>query len=300
MNRNSKNIITRAIKSYRTWLEKNRDQSIEFAPVYIKKSFDLDDFGAIKTLPISLSDLANVFGSQGCLDILDEKPAGWQFVGRSLAYHEWAIRLCAEAFFRQAFLGKFRDVVNLTAQLSTIANMLCSAIVRNRSKSQLELTQTMLRAFTVPDAVSDVFWRVSRFEPFVLQLLHKVYGQHLPNRLEAMDMRVFGPVLQHWDEPTELSAAIVRVCDYHCRNIFDRGRKDRPPEFMDSPFALIPFEVLAIYKLRDSMGLETPAVEHPILMTPLAKVDCPSLEFAGDELTDRVQRLFNNFFATDM
>jgi hypothetical protein len=58
------------------------------------------------------------------------------------------------------------------------------------------------------------------------------------------------------------------MCDYHCENMEDTGNNDDwDPEFDHAPFDLIPWEILAIYQVRNRLGLTAPEVKHPLLIT---------------------------------
>lgn len=58
--------------------------------------------------------------------------------------------------------------------------------------------------------------------------------------------------------------------------------------FMFSPYIVLPVEVLAWSKKREQVGLPVPALDHPLLGTPIAKTPLPKIELApkGHELLE--------------
>jgi hypothetical protein len=75
-------------------------------------------------------------------------------------------------------------------------------------------------------------------------------------------------VFDNWKRTESLSAAIDTACEYHAdhaerRHLFD--------EFT-VPFDLFPAELLALFRVRQALGLPTPEVHHPVLATMLSEV----------------------------
>lgn len=89
----------------------------------------------------------------------------------------------------------------------------------------------------------------------------------------AFDEPVFNALIADWREPDPVSIApvVLAACDrhtHHCRYDNSRG------EFYDfgHPFFYRPFEILALYRLRDGLGLANPEVDHVLLRTPLGRL----------------------------
>jgi hypothetical protein len=58
-------------------------------------------------------------------------------------------------------------------------------------------------------------------------------------------------------------------------------------EFSGFPESVFPAEILAVYRVRQDLGLPTPKVRHPLLETPLGRVPSP-LPRVPDDVLDRV------------
>jgi hypothetical protein len=79
----------------------------------------------------------------------------------------------------------------------------------------------------------------------------------------------FGPyygIFAAWGNATKMADAIHSVCNYHVERIMTDG------EFEQNPHDIFPSEILALYRMREKLGLETPWVNHPLLDTPFTQV----------------------------
>jgi hypothetical protein len=94
-------------------------------------------------------------------------------------------------------------------------------------------------------------------EAFIINLCHQ--WKHGRPVLEANS--AFDAVFDAWNQPKKLASAIQGVCNYHCAHCRSNGRRT----FCYHPYTVIPAEVLAVYRVRDSLGLATPQVNHPLL-----------------------------------
>jgi hypothetical protein len=128
----------------------------------------------------------------------------------------------------------------------------------------------------------------------MLRLSNKIYGDALPNGVHEHDLGAYAGILSNWDIPEALAEPLVTACDYHCENL--RERNDNLAEFDEPPFDLYPVEILAIYKVREGLGLETPKIDHPLMSTPLASLASRDVTPIDDPIIRRVERLYNNFF----
>ncbi|MCE5266358.1 MAG: hypothetical protein LLG00_00535 [Planctomycetaceae bacterium] len=165
----------------------------------------------------------------------------------------------------------------------------------NEDKSKLPITLNVLQTMaSVPGAVVEEYWKRRVFEPFVLLLHAKREPIDLPEDLVQRDLGPYAGVLECWDWPERVPAAIAEVCDYHCEKMFER-RNDWGPEFIDAPFDLVPVEVLAIFAVRRCLGLPPVTVNHPLLETPLANV-VPDPTFDIDDTLRYVENVYSDVF----
>lgn len=104
--------------------------------------------------------------------------------------------------------------------------------------------------------------------------------------LNDLDLKGYRAIFDHWDNTVGLASALTEAADYHVRNITTRQRKGIA-EFGRRPEDIFPAEILAVYRVREWLGLPTPPIDHPLLQTPVARVPA-SLPPVHDEILDRV------------
>ena len=118
--------------------------------------------------------------------------------------------------------------------------------------------------------------------------LIRLYARWLGREEEFGDwddyMRPYAKVFHAWKQPKALARAIAAICDYHCAN----GKPMGPGVFWKHPHTLIPFEVAALVRVREVLGLTTPRVDHPLLATPLAQIPRPMPKLPPDPLLENV------------
>jgi hypothetical protein len=99
------------------------------------------------------------------------------------------------------------------------------------------------------------------------------------------NIEAYREILDSWHSGGEgLKSGLLSACDYHIQRI--DGNKD-DHEFYDEVFAAFPIEILAIQQIRKRLGMETPAVDHPLMQTPIARPPDEIL-FVSDELLDAI------------
>lgn len=57
--------------------------------------------------------------------------------------------------------------------------------------------------------------------------------------------------------------------------------------FVFEPFNILPVEIMAVYRVRRELGLETPIVDHPLIQSPLFSPP-PLTDPPADPLLERV------------
>src|SRR6185295_6783135 len=89
----------------------------------------------------------------------------------------------------------------------------------------------------------------------------------------AHDEPIFNALIERWRTPdaAALAQPILHACDRHTHQCREDNAKG---EFFDlrMPAWYTPFEILALYRLRASLGLANPPVAHPLLDTPLGRL----------------------------
>lgn len=97
---------------------------------------------------------------------------------------------------------------------------------------------------------------------------------------------ILDALLHNWrtDNLSELSEILLAVCDLHTRQ-FNWDLMVGPNFYND--FIRFPVEILALFRLRQWLGLENPVLDHPLMQSPLGVLP-PEQSFFGDKLFDRV------------
>jgi hypothetical protein len=126
-----------------------------------------------------------------------------------------------------------------------------------------------------------------------MRLVQKLDGRTLPPDVQSHELGPYADILSTWDDPIALAGPLAKICDYHCQNMIDKGTDE---EFDIAPFDLYPVEILAIYKIRERLGLETPKIEHPLLATPIASLAPRQITQIDDPILRRVENLYHKVF----
>jgi hypothetical protein len=254
----------------------------------LEKEFLSDAPAAKLSIADSLNRLASWHGVAGQLALLDGGCSGWVEIHRSWLYRALSLRMQISVFQRGRVLGQFRPVKGLETVASASALCLAYAMVVCRDHETRSFGDAVRRMLMDRDVVREDYWRDHPLGPFTIQLL--AFYRH-----ESLDVRrdigrgfgVYQGIVDAWNEPSALAKAIAHACELHCEQIGDTSG-DYVADFRSPPFDLVPAEILATYSVRQTLGLETPSVDHPLLQPPFSTpVGSPSE--IEDELLNRVE-----------
>jgi len=110
-------------------------------------------------------------------------------------------------------------------------------------------------------------WAWDLAVPRLVIALHRyAAGQEDVSDLEP---GVYQTIFEFWNNSAELQKALLNVADYHVENLKDKGA-ERFGEFARPPVDIFPAELIAIQRVREQLGLETPSIDHPLMKTPFA------------------------------
>ncbi|MCD0244472.1 hypothetical protein [Xanthomonas melonis] len=98
------------------------------------------------------------------------------------------------------------------------------------------------------------------FIEFLFLILKK---EKLISEYEFHSLGEYNAVFEAWYDPIKLSSAVGLICDYHLDNILDRRK--RGGQFRFKPFDILPFEIVALVKVRSLLGMETVLPEHDLI-----------------------------------
>jgi hypothetical protein len=260
------------VRQHRNWVEANASRIEARDLRYLKQRLIDGSVNSMLSVADSLNGLAIVYGSRGVADLLESERDGAAGIMRAIEYRAAELTVRAGMFFRLSV-----PQVNLTNYAARAACLVCCS---DRWAGEAE--EILRRAEASPGAIDEKYWRIRRFEPFVLACRDRTSGVTSPRHLEEP----YGSVLRAWDDTAELASALVRVCEYHVKNMQDRGQA-WDPEFKHVPFDILPCEVLLVRKCRQALDLPMPQVDHELVQHYDAKLaDTPA--FAGDEILREV------------
>lgn len=201
---------------------------------------------------INLELMTNWHGQHGAKAVLDGDINGWANLDRALHY----LAPGAQIFRR-----------GLTA--SRPAGVLAHAMVFGE-RAIVKAVGTRLLA-SLDDGTT--LWEYSAFGAFMLKLWGMYQAQEIDvARPGVAALGVFQGVLDAWHDESALGDALRQACDYHLEQTLERSPY---PEFVWIPYRVFPADILAIEAVRRDLGLSTPAIDHPLMATPLAKVPPP-------------------------
>lgn len=285
-------IVKARVDQCRAWLLNSR-KIPEREAKYLEG--DLADGSLLSLVNVSdsLGMLASYYGADGAVRVADGDETGWEEVGRSIAYGCWALRIKAQAFSRAAFLKTVRNTPSLTNQASKAACLLAACVVGKRDDLAAPVAETLRWMSSTNGALTAGYWARRQFEPFMLWL----YGTLKPGSAfaaPAPQPGIYARIVDAWASADELASAMSRAADYHCSRMDDR--RDDFAEFADSPFDLVPFEILAVRTVRNSLRLETRPISHDLLSLPTAHAE--RVVIGRDPLVASVESAYTHLFGS--
>jgi hypothetical protein len=260
----SKRAIDKVIGQHRKWIRDIAPEVYEETLEWLAMGLQDRSLVSLSQIAGSLLGVASWHGVKGTLAVYDGDQRGWGEIHVSCQCRLWSATLDAIAFRRLAATPK------LTLHVPRVACLLCYAIACELHTWR-KLFAALLRDMSSdPGMVGKDYWTERIFEPFVLELceIEETGSSSVAGRGD--DNNVYRRVLACWTDEEQLARSLTAICDYHCARIEDDG--DWDPEFDESPFDLVPWEFLAIRKVREGLGLSTPHITHALLNSPLVHV----------------------------
>jgi hypothetical protein len=265
-------LIEDQIREHGIWAEANanRIESREIGNV----AADLKEGSeaALRCIPDSLNALATVHGSRGVAGLRENRPDATLNVARAIEYQAVALIVRANMYFRSS-----ADQINLTNYVARAACLICCSRKWARTAERI-----LRKAIETPGAVDRAYWQQRRFEPFVLACCDLLNGVGTNRDLREP----YASALVNWHDMDGLARAMVAVCQYHVKNMNDKGQA-WDPEFKHVPFDLLPCEVMLVRSCCHQLGRPMPIVEHKLVEFYDDQVgELP--EVSGDSIIDAV------------
>ncbi len=285
--------IQKMLELHRAWLRPDAEEFARGVHEDLRRQLAEDSLNGFDFASDLLGILATHHGIRGLVAVDDGVETGWTDLANAMLCRYWALRLLARSFSKKYFLRGVQYIPNLTNQMGNAGCLLAGFIATERNDLAAAVADILLGMVTVDGAVDAAFLRRRRFEPFMLWLYSKYSGDDDFADFGARDPGVYQRLIDGWGNADELAPALAEACAYHLSNNDDTGGA-RDPEFKNAPFDLLPLEIRAIATVRRKQGLQTPAIDHPLLSAPIAAVE--NLQLAGDEVVAAVERAYRRYF----
>ena len=230
-----------------------------------------------------LSWLGGCFWNRGRSFVLYGADEGnWHTYHRGLGYVYWALRVHS-GIREMAPWHSFWQV--------EVASDVAHALTFRRWAFATFFRDILLRSLVDQAQSSKPWWVCSPFTAFMIRLCQLWSGTAAGQARPTMEsLGGYASVIDAWTRGgAELAKAINLACDFHCVRL--RPRLHGEGDFDYDLVGGDPCEILAIYRIREQLGLDTPKIRRPLLDSPLANppMHIPRIE---DPLLDEVARKF--------
>lgn len=252
------------VQDYRLWVDRETAGNPDFVPADVAEIRELLRTGSseadCRLLGLNLSYVANWYGRRGVCLIAQGDPKGWSDLSASALNDFWNIRICCHTYdqlqnkFRVSFLASILDAGQ--------CGILCTAL---NAWNEASWMAQRLQQSRSDGSISAWGWDLA--VPRLVIALHRyAAGQ---KDVSDLELGVYKTIFDRWNDSAELQKALLYVADYHVENLKDKGAQ-RFGEFARPPVDIFPAELVAIQRVRERLGLETPAIDHPLMKTPFA------------------------------
>ncbi|HWL94952.1 MAG TPA: hypothetical protein VNT79_15640 [Phycisphaerae bacterium] len=289
-------IITRLTKEIRGWCRDVHHQ-IERDSGYLQQDLLNPEPTSFNNIASSLDGLTICWGRLGYMAILDGDAGGWTFIHRSALYHYWTLRINLRLYSASWGTDPTRRTGAYDSISTLCAHLYCYGVLTGLDPIASTSANALLAIETDGRLQNPQFWPVRRYEPFVLALHMLDQGKLLPQSIQERDFGVYDAILRNWVSGDDVASALTDACEYHCQNMDSRDA-DWHQEFRQTPFELIPIEILAIRRLRARQQLATPDIKHPLMESRLADFDAKGAGVEDDTIQD-VRKAMIKVFGED-
>lgn len=210
---------------------------------------------------------------------LQNDPAWRQALDQSTAYLflGYQLEACRYLYDAADAQGKVWGSLNFSDTLNNIVHCLMAGW----TEAAAGQTHLLLRAFKWNCVMGNAHNARTQF--FVMRLLADWQG--VPNYVKqwpkwASDEPLFVRLLEIWRTPgatAELGHLLLVACDRRTHQSSSSTKKHYDLTHIWQWYD--PFEIVAVLKLRSLAGLKLPALDHPILDSPLGRIPEPSVPY---------------------
>jgi hypothetical protein len=276
--------VQRLIQRARTWQEIHGSSVSAGEHQYVDKAMQDGTLTSLVRLATSTETFGLVYGSRGCLRVLDGDEQGWSDIAGAIACYLWSVRLGTKSYYSWALADERRGRAHeLCSTLRQATGLLCHFVAVGDRACEDEVWSLVERPLHDEQPAVRHWWQERLFEPFFIRLYARTRGCEVPVDIGCSGLGVYQSVHDAWDDDDRLSRSLATACDYHLE--WTENTRDRDAEFRSPPFSLIPFEIHAVNRLRTDSGLRAVEVDHPLMRAvPWPPVAAPFPEELSDTL----------------
>jgi hypothetical protein len=198
---------------------------------------------------------------------------------RGTSYGYWAQRMdcCNQKRIYDDFqTGKRRQYLGFL-ELHQIGLTIGTCLSLGWKDEVIDLARRVYECLSISGFIDGDDSSHRRTHHFILRLVSDWQGWPVPSLPScAFDEPLFNALIAYWktSDMDVLSHLLLAACDRHTH----QARFDSNKACFDFPWDdswYIPFEVLSVMRLRQIMGLVNPDLDHPLMKTPLGKLQEP-------------------------
>lgn len=250
-------------------------------PLAPKRNSDSGEYPGVAA--VHLPSIAHFAAERGTERLLSGHAGGWSDIARSIPIMYWAQRMHLR-------LCRFRLQNNNDPE--QLADRIKTSIVFGVSYAfhQDEAAKWLGEALLSDVDSEQLFRQRADWSP-LNQLVYEIAARYLNRKVDVKKISVtrtcpaYEDIWTNWIDTQRVGAALDAAGEYHIANGNTVRERDEM-DFIATYCNAVPWEILAVLRLRQEQGLGPPPLSHPFLQTPLMSPP-ESLPVEIDELLEQ-------------
>lgn len=281
MKTKSQQKVARLLKRNADWIQSHGLEVFNRAGSKISELLMTGGIGVVRELKTPVGLVATYHGHCGiaCLQEGDYE-TGWMLIERACLYRQRALWCAENAVAPLGPLQRRWPVWTLNIQDS--ACLLCKGLADDNQQLIESEVRRFERVASGKLHIEAKFWKKRWFEPATLKLSRLFGWQVNWPGLDNHGCGTFDRAIEIATDAALFSQSLEEICDFHLANIDETSKTWFVP-FGNSPFDLVPFEILAFQRLNPQAE-----ISHP-LATWCGKPTAFALEAAYDDMLIQIE-----------
>ncbi|HEX4263312.1 MAG TPA: hypothetical protein VH597_03150 [Verrucomicrobiae bacterium] len=266
---------------YLAWVERQTGGRANYLP---KEADDIPKAlvtaaseGDCRGMAQNLSYLGNWYARHGVVEISRGNAGGWTELSLAALDMFWRIRIKCRSYDRTENKIKASNFAPSILDAGK-CGILCFSL---NGWAEAGWMGRRLEQSREDESLTPWTWKHA--VPRLVIALHRYLEGN--KNLSDLELGAYEDIFGHWEDSDGLKKALLQAADYHAANLKDKGNDIA--EFSGAPIDIMPAELVSIQRVREKLGLETPAIDHPLMKTPLANPP-RDLKFTPDDLLTKV------------